>query len=115
MARFDAWWRNMAGIVGAVAGRFRSTGALELSWSDATLVAPVIRCGRERTEIAFSLSPVTHDTFAVLDEAKRSRTLVRLRSLKQPLNLLITDVRRAGSGIKVIGWIVSGARGGVGR
>jgi hypothetical protein len=105
----------MAAIVGAIPARFHSTRAVELSWSDAMLVAPVIRYGRERPEIAFALAPVTHDTFAALDEAKRRRTLVRLRSLKRPLNLLITDVRRAGDGIQVIGWIVAGARDDVGR
>jgi hypothetical protein len=108
MARANAWWRKLAGIVDTIAGRFRSTGALELSWSNSTHVAPVIRYGLERSEIAFSLSPVTQDTFSVLDEAKRRRTPVRLRSLKRPLDLLITDVRPVGSGIRVTGWIVSG-------
>jgi hypothetical protein len=62
--------------------------------------------------MSFALSPVTQDTFSVLDDARRKQTPVRLRALRRPLNLLITDVQRVGSGIKVTGWIVSGRREG---
>jgi hypothetical protein len=98
-------WLKIRGIIALLARRFRSIKRLELAWSGSAQLLPVIRYRPSGSEIFFSLSSVTDDTFAMLDVARRRRTPVRLRSLKQPLNLLITDVRRVGREIRVTGWI----------
>jgi hypothetical protein len=54
------------------------------------------------------LAPIADDTFGALDDARREQIPVRLRSLKQPLNLVVKRLKRVGTGAKVIGVIVFG-------
>ncbi|HUQ51057.1 MAG TPA: hypothetical protein VM692_02470 [Gammaproteobacteria bacterium] len=100
---FHDGWLKLAHAFGALKARMRSKQALDLAWPSSALVSPVMKHGPGGSELSFLLSPVNDDTFAALLAAKRDRVPVRLRSLRRPLALTITEVERVASGARVAG------------
>ena len=101
----EAWRLRLLGVVDAIRERMRSREPLDARWRTAGLVSPFIEHGADRSEISFVLSSVNDEALQALYEAKRNKTPVRLRSLRRPLLLLITDLERIKSGLRIAGRI----------
>lgn len=95
----------LLGVVHAIRERMRSREPLDVSWT-ATLVSPVIKHGgADLCEISFVLSSINDEAFQALHQAKRNKTPVRLRALRRPLLLMITDLERMRNGLRIAGRI----------
>jgi|SRR5688572_7047264 hypothetical protein len=87
--------------------QIRAGRSLDLSWSNTDLRRPSVTHGPRGSLLAFSLSPVTDDTYRALSAARRYTIPVRLVSLNRPLNLVIATLERVGDEVQVTGRIVS--------
>src|SRR5215203_1525222 len=101
--RNGLWRSRLLTIWKSVRARTRSTDPFALDWSASTLVSPVIRHGPDGSDITFVLSSINDEAFAALENARRNRTPVRVRSLRRPLYLEIRDLERLHNDVRIAG------------
>jgi hypothetical protein len=82
---------------------------LDLRWTGSELRRPSITHGAGGSILAFTLSPITEDTYRDLSAARRYGIPVRLASLSRPLSLSIVRLERLGEEVQVTGRITPSA------